>query len=140
MIGFRPTVNPVSKLQRIALIFAALFFMAAGIMHFVKTSIYVKMIPPWIPQPLAMVYISGVCQFLGGLGLLVPVVRRAAGWGLVALLVAVFPANVYMATNPAAAGFGGTTPLILWGRLPLQIVMIWWVLWCSRPPYRQSRL
>jgi uncharacterized membrane protein len=73
-----------------------------------------------------MVYISGVAEAAGGVGLLIPQLRRAAAWGLVALLVAVFPANVYMATSAPAFSW------ILWARLPLQPVFIWWVLACTR--------
>jgi uncharacterized membrane protein len=82
---------------------------------------------------LAMVQISGVCEVLGGLGLLIPAVRRAAAWGLVALLIAVFPANIYMVTDPVAAGAASLSPLVLWGRLPLQLVFIAWVLWATQP-------
>jgi uncharacterized membrane protein len=89
--------------------------------------------PPYIPWHLAMVQISGVCEILGGIGLLIPPVRRAAAWGLVALLIAVFPANIYMVTDPVAAGAGSLSPLVLWGRLPLQLVFIAWVLWATRP-------
>ena len=69
--------------------------------------------------------VAGLSEIAGGIGLLIPALRRAAAWGLVALLVAVFPANVYMAMEQPN--------LLLWGRLPLQIVLIWWVLWCTRP-------
>jgi len=89
-------------------------------------------VPPYIPWSLAMVQISGVCEIVGGIGLLLPQVRRAAAWGLVALLIAVFPANIYMVTDPVAAGAGSLSPLVLWGRLPLQFVFIWWVLWATR--------
>ena len=80
-----------------------------------------------------MVRFSGACEILGGLGLLVPQTRRVAAWGLVALLVAVFPANVYMATNPIEAGAASIAPVFRWGRLPLQLVFAWWLLWCTRP-------
>ena len=119
--------------RRIALILASAFYIGAGILHFTKTAFYLKIMPPYIPWHLAMVQISGVCEILGGLGLLIPPVRRAAAWGLVALLIAVFPANVYMVTNPVAAGAGSLSPLMLWGRLPLQLVFIVWVLWATDP-------
>jgi uncharacterized membrane protein len=118
--------------RRAALVLAAIFFIGAGVLHFVKTDFYLRIVPPYIPWHLAMVWISGVCEILGGIGLLIPRVRRAAAWGIVALLIAVFPANLYMATDPVAAGAAGQPPLLLWGRLPLQIVFIWWVLWATR--------
>jgi len=89
--------------------------------------------PPYMPWHLAMVRVSGVCEILGGLGLLVTEMRRAATWGLVALLIAVFPANVYMATNPIEAGAGSIAPALRWGRLPLQVLLIWWLLLSTRP-------
>ena len=111
---------------------AAILFTAAGAMHFVRPSPYVKIIPPFIPWPLAMVYISGAAEIAGGAGLLIGRFRRAAGWGLAALLIAVFPANIYMASGHVHVT---ATPLpgwLLWGRLALQPLMIWWVLWCSQ--------
>jgi uncharacterized membrane protein len=88
--------------------------------------------PPYVPAHLAMVWISGGCEILGGLGLLLPQTRRAAVWGLIALLIAVFPANVYMATNPVEAGAVSIAPILRWGRLPLQLVLGWWLIWCTR--------
>jgi len=79
-----------------------------------------------------MVYISGAAEIAGGLGLLIPRLRRAAALGLLALLVAVFPANLYMATNPVEAGAGALSPTLLWGRLLLQPLFMWWIWWCSR--------
>jgi uncharacterized membrane protein len=102
-------------------------------LHFTKSGVYVRIMPPYIPWPLTMVRISGVCEILGGLGLLIPITRRWAAWGLVLLLVAVFPANVYMATNPVEAGASGISAPLRWGRLPLQVLLIAWVLWCSKP-------
>ena len=115
----------------------ALFFIAAGILHFVRPGVYLKIVPPYLPYPLALVYVSGFFEILGGAGLLVPPLRRAAGWGLIALLVAVFPANVQM----AVAALGGESFSVLawlparaavWVavlRLPLQLLLIGWVYW-----------
>jgi uncharacterized membrane protein len=125
-------------LRRIALVLAAAFFITAGILHFTKTAFYLKIVPPYIPWHLAMVQISGVCEILGGLGLLIPLTRRTAAWGLVALLIAVFPANVYMVTDPVAAGAASMSPVLLWGRLPLQLVFIAWVLWVTGPLKRRG--
>jgi uncharacterized membrane protein len=120
-------------LRRIALLLASAFYITAGILHFTETSFYLKIVPPYIPWHLAMVQISGVCEILGGLGLLIPLTRRAAAWGLVGLLIAVFPANLYMVTDPVAAGATSLSPVLLWGRLPLQVVFIAWVLWATDP-------
>jgi len=123
--------------RRIALTAATVFYVAAGILHFVKPGAYLKIVPPFVPAHLAMVYISGACEILGGLGLLVPAARRLAAWGLIALLVAVFPANIYMLTNPLEAGAASVPPILLWGRLALQPLLIWWIMWCYRPPSSQ---
>lgn len=120
-------VNKLTKSQWAFLILAAIFYIGAGILHFTKTEFYVKIMPPYIPAHMAMVYISGAAEIAGGLGLLVPMLRRRAAWGLVALLVAVFPANVYMLTDHQGPEW------ILWSRLPLQVLFIWWVLWCTKP-------
>ena len=114
-------------------IVAALFYVAAGVMHFIRPGFYLKMMPPYIPFHSAMVQISGAFEILGGLGLLWPRTRRVAAMGLIALLVAVFPANVYMATNPVDAGASAIGPAILWGRLPLQALFIWWLWLCTKP-------
>jgi len=89
--------------------------------------------PPYIPSHLFMVRVSGALEILGGLGLLVSETRRAAAWGLVALLIAVFPANIYMATHPIEAGAASIAPVLRWGRLPLQLLLVWWLLWSTRP-------
>jgi uncharacterized membrane protein len=121
-----------SKFRRVALWVAVVFYVAAGVFHFAKPAPYLKIMPPFVPAHLAMVYISGAFEILGGLGLALPVTRRAAGWGLAVLLVAVFPANVFMAVDPVRAGAASIRPEILWARLALQPLLIWWVLWCSR--------
>ncbi len=86
------------------------------------------MMPPRLPWPGAMNMVSGAAEVLGGIGLLVPVTRRAAGWGLIALLVAVFPANVHVAMQGKMPGFD-FSPVVLWARLPFQAVFavaVWW--------------
>ena len=114
---------------------AAVFYVLAGTLHFIKPETYLRIVPPYIPWHPAMVGVSGALEILGGLGLFVPRTRRAAAWGLVALLVAVFPANLYMAMHPIEAGGASIAPAIRWGRLPLQPALIWWLLWCTRPRY-----
>ena len=115
---------------------ASIFYVVAGSLHFVRPEFYLKIMPPYIPWHLGMVYLSGFFEILGGLGLLVPPTRRAAAWGLVALLIAVFPANLYMATNPVETGAASLAPLLRWGRLPLQLPLIAWLLWCTQPRAR----
>ena len=103
-----------------------------GVQHFVSPQLFVAIMPRSLPLPLTLVYVSGVCEVLGGIGLLVPRLRKAAGWGLIALYLAVFPANVNMAINNLPLG-GSHYPLLLWARLPVQAVFIAWAWWCSQP-------
>ena len=103
------------------------FFVVAGIGHFVAPRFYLAIMPSALPWPVALIYISGVAEILGGLGVLLPATRKLAGWGLIVLLVAVFPANIYAALH----GMGSIPSWILWARLPFQIVFIAWVDWSS---------
>lgn len=98
----------------------------AGVMHFVAPRGYVKIMPKFIPAPEAMVAISGVFEVLGGVGLLIPATQVYAAWGLIALFVAVFPANVNMAINKIPLGKKPIPTWALWARLPLQAVFIGW--------------
>jgi len=128
-------VKILSTTQRIAVVLAAVFYIAAGLLHFIKPEPYIKIMPPYVPWHPAMVRISGAFEILGGLGLFVPATRRAAAWGLVLLLIAVFPANLYTALHPIEAGVDGIAAVLRWGRLPVQALLIWWLLWCTRPLY-----
>ena len=80
----------------------AVFFIGAGVNHFRHPAFYQAMMPPWLPWPDALILISGVAEILGGLGVLVPRARRFAGWGLIALLVAVFCLTATSAQEPTA--------------------------------------
>lgn len=105
----------------------AALFMVAGILHFIFPARYAEVIPPFLPAPLALVYISGVCEFMGGLGVVVPSVRRWAGIGLIALLIAVYPANIYMLYRQWQEHGWTTYTWLLVARLPLQFPMLYWV-------------
>ena len=111
--------------------FVALSFILVGILHFTHASIFVGIMPPYLPWHLELVWISGVFEILGGLGLLIPPVRRFSSWGLLALLVAVFPANLHMAVNGVFIDVPiPQSQLGLWLRLPLQLVIaaqVWFV-------------
>lgn len=119
-----------SEAGRIALGF---FFIAAGTMHFVKPDFYAAIIPSSLPAPAALVALSGVAEIAGGLGLMIPRVRQAAGVGLVLLLMAVFPANLEMLRQARFGNGPEWVEALLWLRLPLQLVLIWWVWRLSRP-------
>ncbi|MGH2869057.1 MAG: DoxX family protein [Solirubrobacteraceae bacterium] len=110
------------------------FFVFAGVMHFVTPKTYQQIMPPYIPAPEAMVYVSGVAEIAGGAGLMASTdrARRLAGWWLIATLVAVFPANLHMALNPEDyPKVPGGRPS-LWARLPFQGVFVAWVLGAMR--------
>lgn len=113
-------------------------YILAGAMHLVVPDLYTQIIPPIFPRPLAVVYLSGVAEIGLGAGVLVNRTRRLAAWGLVGLLVAIFPANLYMATHDIAITGGpgfvqeisGTAQ---WARLPFQAVFVLWAWWYTRP-------
>jgi len=106
----------------------AIAFILAGLNHFWHYPFYVRITPPMLPHRLALVYVSGAAEIAGGAGLLIPMLRAAAGWGLIALLIAVFPANVYMAIHPDRFSDLDLPAWVFWLRLPLQLVFIW-VVW-----------
>ncbi len=120
----------MKRLQTIARWLAALFFLVAGANHFRAPEIYLGMMPPWLPWPAALNYVSGAAEMLGGIGLLWSPVRRLAGGCLIALLIAVFPANVHVALQGQMPGLD-VSPLTLWLRLPFQALFIAWVWWVA---------
>lgn len=120
------TVGETRGARRARHVLAALF-VTAGVAHFIAPEFFVEIVPPMLPDPPLLVALSGVAEILGGIGLLVPRMRRAAAVGLILLLVAVFPANVQMLRNWLAKGGGGWYELLLWIRLPLQPLLVWWV-------------
>lgn len=109
-----------------------LAFIGIGVMHFTHPAPFVSIMPDWLPGHLDLVYVSGGFEILGGLGLLLPMTRRAAAWGLVALLFAVFPANVNMAVNEIYLEGMPRAPWLLWARLPFQFVFMAGVMWTGR--------
>ncbi|HEY9630316.1 MAG TPA: DoxX family protein [Coleofasciculaceae cyanobacterium] len=120
-------------LKAILRVVLAVFMVTAGVLHWVTPEPFVKIVPSFLPAPLALVYISGVFEILGGVGLLLPWVNQAAAWGLIALFIAVFPANINMAVNRIHLDGIPDSPWLLWGRLPLQAVLIAWAWWYTRP-------
>jgi uncharacterized membrane protein len=105
-------------------------FVLAGANHFVDTEFYVGIMPPYLPWHWALVIISGVGEIVLGLALCIRRWAKAAGWGLIALLIAVFPANIHMAVHSEL--YPTIPPLGLWLRLPLQGVLIAWAYWYTR--------
>jgi len=111
----------------------SVFFVYFGIDHFINPDFYLSIMPPAFPLHAEAVYISGFFEILGGICVLIPSLRKLAGWGLIALLVSVYPANIYMAINPEA--FPEISIGLLYFRLPLQFLFIYWAYSITRPVY-----
>ena len=106
------------------------FYISVGVDHFIRPEWYVRIVPPLLPLKIHLVYLSGVFEIILGFLLFIPSQRFIAGWGKIMLLIAVYPANLYLAyTNGAALD---TTPLIAWGRLPIQFVFIGLAYWHTK--------
>ena len=108
-----------------------IFFVIAGVNHFVSPETYLKILPSFLPARLAAVYLSGLAEILGGVGLLFPQTRRFAGLGLILLLILVFPANIYGALHGMRVSNWNVPGWLLWLRLPLQGLLIAWVYFAS---------
>ena len=108
-----------------------IFFILAGANHFYNPAMYLRIMPPYLPAHSLLVQLSGVAEIVLGALLLVPRFQRLAAWGLIALLLAVFPANVYMAQHPEC--FPDIAPALIYLRLPLQFLLIAWAYRYTRP-------
>jgi uncharacterized membrane protein len=127
-------MTPSFSMKAILRVLLAVGMMAIGVTHFTNPQPFVRIVPAFLPSPATLVAVSGFFEILGGAGLLVPRARRAAAWGLVALYVAVFPANVNMAVNHVYLRPEEPIPdALLWLRLPLQGVLIAWAYWMTKP-------
>jgi uncharacterized membrane protein len=109
----------------------AVFFIGSGVNHFVIPDTYKQIVPPGLGDPAMLVRVSGVAEVAGGVGVLIPRTRRLSGFGLIALLAAVFPANLYMARNPTK--FKKIPAWALYVRLPLQPLAMWWTWRATKP-------
>ena len=117
--------------KRFSLGCMAAFYVVAGIGHFVNPDFYLEIMPPYLPWHRAIVFWSGVAEVTLGVLLVPRATRRLAAWGIIALLAAIFPANLHQAMNQvhpahAPAWMGTPSPTALWMRLPLQAVLMWW--------------
>jgi uncharacterized membrane protein len=123
----------MSKLKRVLLYTMGAFYVFAGVMHFVAPDPYVGIMPAYLPWHLELVYLSGVAEILCGVGVLIPRTRVLAAWATIALLIAVFPANLNVAIHDLPMGDATEGAGILnWVRLPLQLVLIAWAWWYTR--------
>ncbi|MFY9739642.1 MAG: hypothetical protein WAK11_11405 [Candidatus Cybelea sp.] len=125
----------------VALVLLGVFFIAAGVNHFVHPGFYLRIVPGYLPDHALLVAISGACECLGGIGVLIPKTRRVAGIALIALLIAILPANVQMAQHPELYA-DIASALAFYIRLPLQLALIAWVWWVTlhRSSSRRARV
>lgn len=122
---------PLGIWRKLVLLGLAGFFINVGVDHFINPEFYLAIMPPSFPLHAEAVYISGFFEILGGVCLLVPRLRKIAGWGLVALLICVYPANIYMALTPEA--FPEIPLSLLYFRLALQFLFFYWAYSVTRP-------
>lgn len=126
------SMNPLikKKIKLITIFIMSLFYILVGLNHFQQPEWYAQIVPPPIPYKIELVYLSGFFEILFGVLILFKKLRFIIGWSLIALLIAVYPANIYLAlTNGQAIQ---TTPLIAWGRLPFQFLFIYLAYWHSK--------
>ena len=117
--------------MRVSRVVMGVLYVGAGTLHFIFTRNYLRLMPGYLPAPRTLVYVSGAAEILGGVGVIVPATRRAAAWGLMLLLVAVFPANLTMVTHHHR--FPSVPLWAAWARLPLQLPLLWWAWIYTRP-------
>lgn len=125
--------SPALIIRLIVRLFLAALFLAAATLHFLDPEPFLRIMPPWIPFHRACVFISGVFELMGGVGLLIPVrrVQVATGWGLTLLLIAVFPANIYMAVAHVQLPGMEIPSWMAWARLPIQPLLMVAVAWVT---------
>jgi uncharacterized membrane protein len=133
-----PDDGPLARWKRPLRYVMSAAYVLAGVTHFLAPKAFARVVPPGLPKPRALVYLSGLAEVGFGLGVAFDRTRRGSAWGLMALLGAVFPANVYMATDGVAAELApdrlsGVARAAAWARLPLQGVLLLWAWWYTRP-------
>ena len=137
-MGVLSNISSLMKLpnewwKKIVLIGLAAFFINVGVDHFINPDFYISIMPPAFPLHAEAVYISGFFEIVGGI---IPRLRKIAGWGLLALLVAVYPANIYMALTPEA--FPEAPLSLLYLRLLFQFIFFYWAYSVTKPAYNPS--
>ena len=123
-------------MKKFSLYALALLYIAAGINHFIHPAMYIKIMPPWLPYPEALVLISGIYEVLFGLMLLVPYTRKRAAWLIILLLIAVFPANIQMLLQYIDQHHPRLWMAVV--RLPLQLLLIWWAYGFTKQPVKKN--
>ena len=115
----------VTIIKSFLIIISSIFYVIVGIKHFIEPEYFLSIVPPYLPYHLELVYVSGLFEVLFGILILLPKYRYYGAIGLILLLVAVFPANIYLAQNEVAQeAIGATQEIAIW-RLPIQGILIW---------------
>lgn len=117
--------------RKMSLWLQGLFYLIAGINHFVQPQIYLKMMPTWLPYPEFLQLLSGAFEILCAIALLIPRTQVMAAWGIIGLLIAVFPANLHVALENGAPM--SIPAWLAWGRLPFQLLFLYWAWIFTRP-------
>lgn len=121
----------MSKAKTISMYIMGILYILAGVNHFMMPEVYIKIMPPYLGWHKELVFFSGLIEIVLGALLFLPPYRRIAAWGIILLLIAVFPANIYLAqTNGEVLGISAAAA---WGRLPIQALLILWAWWYTRP-------
>lgn len=129
------------RARNIVRIVLAIAMVAVGISHFTSPGGFVRIVPAWLPAPLLLVHLSGLAEIALGVLLIPKQTRRLASYGLVALFVAVFPANINMAVNQIQIDPASPIPVwAMWARLPVQLVLIAIAIWVGRDDRAAGRL
>jgi len=124
-------------MPRIPLLIIALLFIVGGIAHFVYVDLFVSSMPDYLSYHKELVIISGIFEILGGIGILVPITRRFAAYGLILLVIAVYPANINMALHPE--NYPDMSAILLYLRLPFQFLFVWFIWWAIKPQRVQNK-
>lgn len=125
------------KIKFAAKVVFGLFFVAGGLNHFINPDFYLKIMPPYLPLHSELIIISGVAEIVLGIALLIPSMSGVAAWGLIALLIAVFPANIHMAAHSEL--YPNIPVALLWLRLAIQGLLILWAYWYTRTTHAEFR-
>ena len=117
-----------------------LFFVFTGLGHFIRTEGMVEMVPPSIPYRVELIYLTGVLELLGAVGVWVPRLMRLTGLCLILMLIGILPANIYSAVHRVDFGGHGAGPTYLLVRVPFQLFVIWWTYFATEQKLFQPRL
>jgi uncharacterized membrane protein len=120
----------MSKVKQVSMYLMGILYVLAGLNHFIAPEFYLKIMPPYMGWHKELVFVSGLIEIGLGALLFLPQYRKIAAWGIILLLVAVFPANIYLAQTDGAAL--GVSALAAWVRLPIQLLLILWAWWYTR--------